>query len=96
VAGQILSIRDSRSWTNGGDNPQLIGPEGFEKFTLYSAETPSKNFVSLIGRVGNRRFFIGNGGTGESPGSGRLYLQINDIPGILNDNSGTIKIDVEH
>jgi uncharacterized membrane protein len=96
VAGQQLSIQANGTWTNGGDNPQLVGPEGFENFTLDSAEMPSKNFASLIGKVGNRRFFIGDGGTGESPGSGRLYLQINDIPGTLNDNSGTINVDVEY
>lgn len=94
VAGQRLSIRANGSWTNGGENPQLIGPEGFENFTLDSAEMPSKNFAGLIGRVGNRRFFIGDGGTGESPGSGRLYLQINDIPRTLSDNSGVMDVEI--
>lgn len=96
VAGQRLSIRANGSWANGGDNPQSVGPEGFENFTLGSAEMPSKNFAGLIGRVGNRRFFIGDGGTGESPGSGRLYLQINDIPGTLSDNSGLMNVEVQH
>ncbi|MEM1256483.1 MAG: LecA/PA-IL family lectin [Cyanobacteria bacterium P01_H01_bin.21] len=96
AAGQRLSVRANGTWTNGGENPQRLGPQGFENFTLDSAEMPSKNFAGLIGRVGNRRFFIGDGGTGESPGSGRLYLQINDIPGTLNDNSGTLNVEVDY
>lgn len=96
TAGQRFSIRANGSWTNGGDNPQLVGPQGFSNFTLGSAEMSSVNFSSLIGKIGNRRFFVGDHTNRESPASGRLYLQINDIPGNLNDNSGILDVVVEY
>jgi len=49
------------------------------------------NLSSLVGKVGNSTFTVGNSYNGR-PGSGRLYLSINDVPGTYNDNDGQLEV----
>lgn len=96
VAGQPISIRASGTWTNGGGNPQRVGPNGFRDFTLAGAELPSENFAGLIGRIGNHRLFVGEELSIASPATGRLYLQMNEIPGTFDDNSGNMNVTIQY
>ena len=58
-----------------------------------SAPMPNELAGALIGRVGNGRpFGIGNQQSFPSPGSGMLYLAVNDDE--LNDNSGAFGVTV--
>jgi hypothetical protein len=58
-----------------------------------SAPMPNELAGALIGRVGNGRpFGIGNQQSFPSPGSGMLYLAVNDDE--LNDNSGAFGVNV--
>jgi hypothetical protein len=57
------------------------------------APMPNELAGALIGRVGNGRpFGIGNQQSFPSPGSGMLYLAVNDDE--LNDNSGAFGVTV--
>ena len=55
---------------------------------------PSAPLSSLVGKVGNNTFFVGNSYSG-SPGKGTLYLAINDLPKTYNDNEGELDVLVE-
>ena len=53
------------------------------------------NLAALIGKVGDAIFLVGSAYNNKtSPGTGRLYLQINDNP--LADNSGALNVKVGH
>ncbi len=92
--GDMLSISANGQWTNGGKPPTLIGPDGFG-WNLPVATLSSVSFAALIGKVGDQVFLVGSAYNKTSPGTGRLYLQINDDPKGLADNSGTLTVEVK-
>jgi len=49
---------------------------------------------SLIGKVGNEIFFIGNGGYFTSNSNGTLQLRVNDCDAGLYDNSGSLRVEI--
>lgn len=47
---------------------------------------------ALIGRLGRKVFYIGNGGTFTAPASGTLELRLNDCDAGLYDNQGSLRL----
>lgn len=94
-AGEALTISANGQWTNGGNPPALTGPNGFG-WTLPVATLSSASFAALIAKVGDQVFLVGSAYNKTSPGTGRLYLQINDDPNALADNDGTLNVEVRH
>ena len=90
--GQKFSVSSRGSWTNGGANPQLVGPSGWPTVLLNSTLAPNLPLSSLIGRVDNSAFLIGEDYTGASPVDGRLYFSMNDDD--FTDNDGQLKVSV--
>ena len=95
IAGEALTISANGQWTNGGNPAVFTGPDGFG-YMLPVATLSSASFAALIGKVGNQVFFVGSAYDKTSPGTGRLYLQINDDANGLADNSGTVNVEVRH
>jgi hypothetical protein len=54
---------------------------------------PEADLASLVGKTYDGAFFVGNSYEGR-PGSGRLYLGVNDIPGEYSDNNGVLYVSV--
>ncbi|MBX9746055.1 MAG: LecA/PA-IL family lectin [Hyphomonadaceae bacterium] len=50
---------------------------------------------TLIGRIGDTVFRVGEGGEIQMPASGTLQFSINDIPGQFGDNSGYVDVFVQ-
>jgi formylglycine-generating enzyme required for sulfatase activity len=82
-AGDALAIVANGEWTNSlaNDAPKA-GPDGFAGWQYPKATLASANMLALIGKVGDtgEPFFVGRGYDKTSPGTGRLYLQINNEP----------------
>jgi hypothetical protein len=55
---------------------------------------PDESRSALIGRVGDEKFLIGNGGNFVLKSGGMLALRINDCDAGLYDNSGTLKVQI--
>ena len=92
-AGEALTISAKGTWSfERGGKP--YGPDGCD-FELTNTTLNSAKVAALIGRVGNQMFFVGSAYRGTSPAAGRLYLQINDDPKALTDNSGTLNVEVK-
>lgn len=91
-AGQHFRIQASGRWSNTG--PPALGPDGFKGFLFQGTVLPSADLGSLIGRVGDRMFPIGESLVGTSPVSGRLFLSINDTPDTFADNQGTLAVKI--
>ncbi len=94
--GDRLVITAVGEWKNDG-KPQTyaVTADGFSTYKNPGAVIPEANFASLIGRFGDagKPFFIGSNYEGTS-GSGRLFLQMNDIEGFFPDNVGELKINI--
>jgi hypothetical protein len=92
--GQKVTISSRGEWTNGGGNPQQVGPSGFEGVLLNSTIAPKIPLGALIGRVNNGpTFVIGEGVTYTSPLDGFLFLSMNDDD--FSDNKGQLRVSVE-
>lgn len=95
-AGQALRITATGSWTSGvwtGDGDGDTGvplPGGAHLM-------PGENAYSLVGKigVGGTPFFVGAYYIGLANASGRIYLSMNDIPGIFGDNSGSLSVVID-
>lgn len=53
---------------------------------------PEARRSSLVGRIGDEVFFVGNGGIFEANSTGVLLLRINDCDSGLHDNSGSFRV----
>ncbi len=91
-AGQRISISATGLWSNSG--PANKGPKGFEGYHYPGTILASADLASLIAKVGNAVFAVGDRFDGASAASGRLYLSINDTPGTFGDNQGALKVTV--
>lgn len=80
-------------WTNGGDEPIWTDANGSGSWN--GVLMPSASFRELIGKVNSNVFSVGNSYEG-SPGSGRLYLSINDIPSTFWDNKGQVTVNISN
>ncbi|MGH9970791.1 MAG: LecA/PA-IL family lectin [Pyrinomonadaceae bacterium] len=86
--GQGFTIRASGLWSNTG--PPALGPNGFSGTLFPGTLFPSASLGSLIGRVGDQMFAIGEALAGTSPRDGKLFLAINDTPSTFADNEGEL------
>jgi hypothetical protein len=87
-----LEISSKGTWTNGGTTPQWVGPEGWSGVTINSTLAPGLPFSSLIGKIADNTFFIGDHFKGKSLATGRLYLSMNDND--FSDNDGKMQVAV--
>lgn len=93
--GENFNIRASGQWSNGGDSPKYVGPNGFN-ITFPGTILESANLASLIGQVNGYMFPVGQSYSGTSPASGKLLLSINDTPNNFSDNNGSLKVQISH
>jgi subtilisin family serine protease len=84
--GEAVAILADGQWTNGGQNQQFVGPDGYRDSLRQDTFLPTAPFAALIGKVGPEIFMVGSQVTRTVSQAGRLYLQMNDIPGTLGDN----------
>jgi hypothetical protein len=91
ITGKVHIEYESGEWRNHPNSGTNDGRgrwpfDGKSKLII-----PSGELSQLIGKVNSRLFIVGNSYQG-SPGVGRLYLSINDLPGHFNDNSGSLRV----
>lgn len=95
--GDTLSFRSSGRWSNGGDSPQVVGPNGYSDYYHAYAESDSQPFAALIGKIDNGRpFLVGSHSTWTAGSSGYLYLGMNDVAGTCRDNAGVLNVQIDH
>jgi hypothetical protein len=94
-AGQILSIVATGRWSNGGGQPQYVGPDGFGGFRMAGSLLSSASLASLIGNIDSKVFFVGSNYSAPSAVSGKLYLSMNDLPNTFGDNKGSLRVSIE-
>ncbi|MCU1267209.1 MAG: hypothetical protein JWM21_3527 [Acidobacteria bacterium] len=90
-----LEIVASGQWTDGGQPVRYWGPNGTGN-TWPGTILANANLDALVGKVGEATFTVGEGYSGSSPASGRLYLSINDVPGSFLNNSGTMNVRIKY
>jgi hypothetical protein len=90
--GQRFTMRASGLWSNTG--PPALGPDGFNGTLFPGTLLESANLGSLIARVGDQLFAIGESLDGTSPGDGKLFLAINDTPTTFGDNEGEMVVTI--
>ncbi len=93
--GQKFSLSAQGSWTNGGANPQWVGPSGWANVLLPKTVAPNQPLSSLVGKIGDTPVFIGENYSGLCPQNGRLYLSINDTENDFDDNDGSVNATVK-
>ena len=84
------------TWKNDGKpETYAVTADGFGAYKNPGAVIPEENFASLIGRYGDEGepFFVGSNYEG-SGGSGRLFLQMNDVEGFFSDNVGELTVNI--
>ena len=92
--GQKFWVSAQGSWTNGGANPQWVGPSGWSNVLLPKTVAPNLPLSSLVGKIGDTPIFIGENYSGLCPQNGRLYLSINDTENDFDDNEGSVNATV--
>ena len=92
--GQTLLFNSSGEVRLSTANDDVAGPAGSKKGRYaQSAPLPSVLAGALIGRIGNgQAFAIGNQNSIPAPGTGMLWLAVNDD--VLNDNAGEFGVDI--
>ena len=94
--GSRVVITATGKWKNDG-KPETyeVTADGFSTYKNPDAVIPEANFASLIGRFGDsgNPFFVGSHYESDA-GSGRLFLQMNDIEGFFADNVGELKVNI--
>jgi len=89
----VAPANESRRWPDTG--PEGHGKHPGEKVHRRGdpkKELPGTSFGTLLGRVGNVVFPIGDQKKVIMPSGGRLYLVINDYPFYRHDNRGGLSI----
>jgi len=89
-AGEPLRISAKGVWSNAGSPAR--GPKGFENFKYPGTLLATADLASLITRVGDTVFVVGEEFVSKSPADGRLYLSINDTPDTFGDNKGALDV----
>ena len=93
--GAQLSIRASGEWSDGGVPLRFSGPNGTGE-RRPGTIVPSADLGALVGKVGTRKFLLGQNYFGHSPESGSLLLSINDTPESFSSNKGSMKVQVSY
>jgi len=88
--GEQFEAAARGTWTNGGATPQWVGPQGWPSVHIGSALAPGLPLSSLIAKVDNEIFLIGDKFSGKSPAAGRLFLAMNDDD--FADNDGIMQV----
>jgi hypothetical protein len=97
-SGDQITITATDKWRNDRKAETIwVTGDGFGTYKHPDATLPDANFASLIGRFGDTGtpFFVGSNFGPSSPGEGRFFLQMNDIPGLFPDNEGELKVTIE-
>ena len=95
-AGDTVSFRTEGRWSNGGETPQVVTPDGDGTYHAQAIST-SQPFAALIGRVDNGRpFMVGSQSTLTMRSSGHLYLGMNDVVNSCHDNTGVLAVEIDH
>lgn len=88
---------DSGKWSNDGVESHFCDGEGFipeaQDFrdVIPKLLVPNAPLGALVGKTDGEPFFVGNLYE-EHPGSGHLFLSINDKPESFDDNAGSLRI----
>jgi hypothetical protein len=91
VTGKRIQIKyESGRWSNGGDRPIFSDGAGNGRWAGLIVQTAP--FRSLVGKTDSGTFYVGNNYEG-SPGSGKLYLSINDTEN-FSDNIGSLFVNI--
>jgi hypothetical protein len=90
--GQRFRIEASGKWSNVG--PPALGPAGFRNYKYPGTLLAEADLGSLIGRIGDTMFGVGERYGGASPVDGRLFLSINDTPATFADNQGRLQVKI--
>jgi hypothetical protein len=88
--GQKFKITSAGKWSNTG--PPAIGPAGFAGYLYPGTLLASASLGSLIGKVNDQMFEVGEEFEGTSSSAGTLYLSINDTPATFGDNQGELQV----
>jgi|SRR5512143_1028531 hypothetical protein len=98
VTNKSVQIKyDSGKWSNDGVESHFCDGEGFipeaQDFrdVIPKLLVPNAPLGALVGRTNGEPFFVGNLYV-EHPGSGHLFLSINDKPESFDDNAGSLRI----
>lgn len=89
--GEAISIRAVGSILWSTSLGASSGPEGSSGGGALRP-VPTYGVGALIGRVGNKTFYVGSGGSGPAPERGQLLLGINDDK--FEDNQGYFVADI--
>jgi hypothetical protein len=94
VTGKRVRIRyESGQWRNHPTAAWNIG-NGLSPYEdQHLLIVPRGALAELVGKTNSGAFPVGTSYEG-SPGSGRLYLSINDLAGYFNDNAGSITVTI--
>jgi hypothetical protein len=93
VTGKSIQIRYvSGSWSNTSDNDS-IWDDGKGNQPWSGLLVPQAPFRSLVGKTNSGTFYVGKRYSGN-PGSGHLYLAMNDVEGTYDDNAGQLTVEV--
>lgn len=93
-----ITITATGKWRNDGrERTYWVDANGFDTYKDPGSILPDVNFASLIGRLGESGapFFVGSNFGPSSPGSGRLFLQMNDVKNNYFDNEGKLNVVVK-
>ena len=93
--GQTLTIRADGEIQISGDANDRATPDGIVNQRLDPRAPLPRTFAgALIGRIGNGQpFGIGRNATIQAPGSGALFLGINEAN--VSDNDGSFQVTIE-
>ncbi len=95
-AGDQLIITTQGKWQVDG-KPETIQVNA-DGYGIPLGGTPfNGSFAALIGRISNdgESFLVGNSLNRSIPNTGRLFLQINDVIGTLEDNQGELEVTID-
>jgi hypothetical protein len=93
VAGDPLYLAASGEWGNGS---YRSGPAGTPDPNMQDARLPTAAPGSLIGRIGDMLFAVGDRRDEAAPATGRLFLGMNDAPGRFADNQDALSVGIEY
>jgi hypothetical protein len=88
--GQRMTISAQGTWSNAGAPDK--NPDGYVNYKYPGTILADADLASLIGRVEDSIFPIGKRSENASPGTGELFLSINDTPDSFGDNQGLLRV----
>jgi hypothetical protein len=93
LAGQVLAFTATGTWYYYSPNDPVSAAGTGQ---VISGFLPGGTQSILIGTLGSGYFGIGTSASITAATSGRLRLLMNDVPGLYNDNGGSVLVQVQH